>query len=175
MIKECFPFRNDPIWKLPTYYRGCRETALDSIRKIETESHLDDWMMGNPKILNALDYEQDRLLPLHEHFATVTTEVGKKTIDEFVAFSSLLVERKLIDKSFNITKNFALDRQGRVVLMDLAELYSSDAAIQAQIKKRAWSAHYVVEPLPEPLRHYFMSTMDSTLCAHLDLNQGPTP
>jgi hypothetical protein len=165
MFKECFPFRDDPIWKLPGFYKGCRETALDSIKKISNGSCLESWILGNPRILNTLDYEQDRLLPLHEHFETVDTETGKKTIDAFVVLSKLLVEKKLIDKSFNIAKNFALDSSGRVVLMDLGELYSSDAAIQKQINKRAWAANYVVKPLPEPLKEYFVKSMDTAFAS----------
>ncbi len=62
MIKVCFPFRNDPLWKLSRYYRGCKNTALDSIKKV-SDQVLEGWMMGNPRIINSLDYEQDKLIP----------------------------------------------------------------------------------------------------------------
>lgn len=159
MAKACFPFRTNSLWEIPGYYRGCKETALDSMKKISVPT-IEAWMMGNPRILNVLDYEQDTLVPLHDFFATCTIEDGKKTIDAFIAFNKILVERKLIDKSFNITKNFGLDKQQRIVLMDLGELYSSDAAITKQIQNRAWAAHYVVEPLQEPLRDYFIQGMN---------------
>lgn len=159
MVKECFPFKNDKIWEIPGFYKGCRETALDSIKKI-SQPVLEGWMMGNPKILNTLDYEQDKLTPLHDFFLTAGPEEGRAAIDAFVEFNKILVQKSLIDKSFNIAKNFAFDQQKRIVLMDLGELYSSTAAINKQIKNRAWAKHYVVNPLPPELRDYFVAKMD---------------
>ena len=164
MFKECFPFRNDPIWKLPGFYRGCKETALDSIQKISNPV-LESWMMGNPKILNSLDYEQDKLIPIHDFLKTADSEKGKQTIDDFVEFNKILVQKSLIDKSFNIAKNFAIDNRGRIILMDLGELYSSTAAIEKQIRKRAWAEHYVVNSLPPNLRSYFVDRMDAAFRA----------
>lgn len=160
MFKICFPFTTDPIWKLPGYYRGCKETALDSIKKIQNPV-LDPWMMGNPKILNSLDYEQDKVIPLHEALSLYDDKQGKEIVDLFVEFNKALIQRSIIDKSFNITQNFALDRSGRVILMDLGELYSSKVAIEKQINNRAWAKHYVVNPLPINLRDYFVQRMDA--------------
>ena len=75
MIKECLPFRNHPLWKLPSYYNGCKQTALESIKKI-SDPVLEAWMMGNPKILNSLDYEQDKLIPLHDYVVSSSIEEG---------------------------------------------------------------------------------------------------
>jgi hypothetical protein len=162
ICKEIFPFRTDAPWEIPGFYRGCKETALDSIKKLQNPA-LEPWMMGNPRFLNTLDYEQDKLIPIHDYFKLSTTEESKRIIDAFIAFNKIMIEKRLIDKSFNISKNFALDTHGRVVLMDLGELYSSEAAIQKQIKNRAWAAHYVVNPLPEALRHYFVQKMDAVI------------
>jgi hypothetical protein len=159
MLRDCFPFLKNPIWKLPGYYRGCKETAVDSMRKISTTT-VAPWMMGNPKVLNVLDYEQDKITTLHD---LDTIEIGqvKKVIDDFVEINKVLVDRNLIDKSFNITKNFGLDSTGRVILMDLGELYSSTAAIDKQRKERAWSKHYVVGPIKNTqIRSYFIEQMD---------------
>ena len=52
---------------------------------------------------------------------------------------SPIAERSFEVESFNIAKNFALDAQGRIILMDLGELYSSEAAIKKQIQERIWS------------------------------------
>jgi hypothetical protein len=118
-------------------------------------------MMGNPRVLNTLDYEQDKLAPLHDVVRKADTVEGKNLVDKFVDFNKVLVERGLIDKSFNITKNFGLDSQGRVVLMDLGELYSSREAIEAQRSKRMWASHYVVKFIEnEEVRNYYIGQMD---------------
>jgi hypothetical protein len=162
MCKECFPFQNDKPWKFPKYYQGCRETALDSVKKL-AQPVLEAWMMGNPKILNDLDYEQDKLLPLHDFLSTASDEEGKRAIDDFVEFNKMLIQKSLIDKSFNIAKNFAFDQQGRIILMDLGELYSSNNGINKQIKNRAWAESYVVNQLPPNLRTHFVEKMDSSI------------
>lgn len=159
MFKICFPFKNDPIWKLPEFYRGCKETARDSIKKVQNPI-LESWMMGNPKILNELDYEQDKIIPLHVALSKSEEEKGRKIIDDFIKFNKTMLERSIIDKSFNITQNFALDKNDRIILMDLGELYSSREAIDKQIKDRAWAKHYVINPLPIYLRDYFVNKMD---------------
>jgi hypothetical protein len=166
IFKTCFPFKDDPVWRLPSYYKGCKETARDSLQKLPTLT-LENWKMGNPKILNSLDYEHDKVVPLHDHFGNVDTQAGKQTIDAFIAFNKQLIESGLIDKSFNITKNFGLDVQGRVVLIDIGELFTSPISIEKQIRNRAWSAHYVVDPLPEALRAYFVEEMDKAFCTSI--------
>ena len=162
MLRDCFPYVRDPIWKLPSYYCGCRETALSSIKKISDNS-LEVWMLANPKVLNDFDYEQDRVIPIHDYFQQASSEDGEKIIDSFVDFNKLLVANLLIDKSFNITKNFGIDKLGRVVLIDLGELYSSKAGIEQQIKKRIWHSLYVIKPIPTKLRPYFLAKMDDAL------------
>ena len=121
MFADCLRYGQPTPLKIPRYHKGCKETAMDSMKKV-SNGPLESWMMGNPKVLNSLDYEQDTLTPLHEKLADAGTTEGKKIVDDFVAFNKLLVERSLIDKSFNITKNFGIDAQGKVVLMDLGEL-----------------------------------------------------
>jgi hypothetical protein len=130
------------------------------MKKVQ-QGTLEPWMMGNPRVLNELDYEQDKMIPLHEQLDKVSAAEAKILIDHFIAFNALLVERSLVDKSFNITKNFGLDRGGRVVLMDLGELYSSKAAIDEQRRKRMWASKYVTRAIPDKeIRGYYIEQMD---------------
>ena len=148
-------------WKIPAYHRNCKNTARDSMEKV-AHSPLEPWMMGNPHLLNELDYEQDTMVSLLEKLLNLPVEEGKKLIDAFVAFNKILFERSFIDKSFNITKNFGLDTHGRVVLMDLGELYSSQEAIQKQLAKRMWASRYVVREIKnKELRDYYIDQMDA--------------
>ncbi len=107
-----------------------------------------------------LDYEQDKLIPLHVYFKKLTVDEGRKTIDKFVDLNKILVVNRLIDKSFNIAKNFAIDSHGNIVLIDIGELYSSDEGIRKQIEGKAWQAKYVTSALPSLFREYFVQEMD---------------
>lgn len=148
------------IWKIPAYHRWCKGVARDSMQKISNNT-LEPWMMGNPKVLNGLDYEQDKLKPLHDELKNVGTEAGMRLVDDFIVFNKILVERSLIDKNFNIGKNFGLDMEERIVLMDLGELYSDRAAIEGQQRDRPWRNMYVADTVPdEKVRQYYLDQMD---------------
>ncbi len=159
MLRQCFPYLRNPIWKIPGYYNGCRNTAFDSIKKIK-ETKFDLAIFGNPKILNGLDYEQDRVIPLHTYFESLTIEQGRLTIDKFIEFNQVLISIKLMDKSFLIGKNYGINTNGDIILTDIGELYSSDQSIRKQIEKRAWAVNYVTSTIPFQFREYFVEQMD---------------
>lgn len=147
-------------WKLLAYHRDCKSKAHDSMIFVQ-RNVLESWMIGNPKVLNDLDYEQDKLTPLHKVIRGISTEKGKELIDAFVAFNAELLRRGVIDKSFNITKNFGLDAKDRVVLMDLGELFTAQEAIQKQIRERKWATPYVAQVMRNrELRDYYVAQMD---------------
>lgn len=160
MLRDCFPYKRNKLWKLPGYYKGCKETARDSMNKI-SNTKVEKWMLGNPKVLNELDYEQDKVIPIHQYFKEVNIAKGKQVIDQFVEFNKLLVGCSFIDKSFNITKNFAIDKNERIILLDLGELFSSEDGIKKQIERKMWQLPYVVNPIPAPLKSYFLESMDN--------------
>ena len=153
-------YKGGSIWKVPGFYKGCKKKAIRSM-EIISRGMVDPWMMGNPTLLNALDYEQDKVIPLHDCIKTVDTEEGKRLVDRFVSFNKILLERSVIDKSFNITKNFGLTADKRIILIDLGELYADPLAIKEQIKKRPWTARYVAEVIHNPeVRTYYVEQMD---------------
>jgi len=162
MFKQCFPFTTHPFWKIPDYYRGCRNTALDSIQKIQ-QTTMDMTMFGNPKILNELDYEQDKVIPLSTYFKTLSLEQGKKTIDVFIDFNLILIKNRLMDKSFLIGKNYGINASGNIILTDIGELYSSDERIKHQIDIRTWDIYYVTSTIPKKFRKYFIEQMNKRI------------
>jgi hypothetical protein len=161
MLKNCYPYKKDPISMFPKYYKWGTQEALDSIKKIQTLS-LDPNIFGNPIFHeNGIDYEQDKVIPLHTYFENNPTEEGFRVIDKFIKFNKMLIENNLIDKSFNIGANFGLNKQGEIVLSDIGELWSNPENIKKQIEKRVWSYDYILRYLPsEKLREYFISKMD---------------
>lgn len=146
---------------IPRYYRECEDAARASMGQLQTVG-IEPWMVGNPTVVNALDYEQDMVTPLHTLFDSVSAEETKSIIDAFVAFNIMLVERGLIDRSFNIAKNFGMDKEGRIVLMDLGELKSGRKSIEKSARKRMWTKHYVLDSIQnDTARTYFVERMDA--------------
>ena len=163
MFLQCFPYIHYPLWKFPQYHAGCKNTALGSIKKIK-ETKMDLSLFGNPKILNDLDYEQDNVIPLRRYFKTLSLEEGTRTIDEFVVFNQMLVKNSLIDKSFLIGKNYGVNAQGKVILIDIGELYSAPESIKKQLALKPWDIGYVTSTIPKRFRRYFVQEMNTHLC-----------
>ncbi len=159
MFRQNFPYISYPIWKFADYHKGCRKTALGSIKKIK-ETKLNPALFGNPKILNELDYEQDKVTPLHVYFKELSLEEGKGVIDKFITFNLFLLQNRLIDKSFLIGKNYGIDSRGEIILIDIGELYSADESIKRQIGLKPWDHEYVTSSIPNRFRQYFVSEMN---------------
>lgn len=159
MFQQNFPYVSYPIWNFSKYHAGCRNTALGSIKKIK-ETTLSPALFGNSKILNELDYEQDKVIPLHVYFEKLSLEEGKSVIDRFITFNLFLLQNRLIDKSFLIGKNYGIDSRGEIILIDIGELYSADESIQRQIGLKPWDHEYVTSSIPKRFRQYFVSEMN---------------
>ena len=115
ILKEIFPFKDDPIWKIPSFAKSSRKKALHSFEILKANKIPLPWL-GNPKFLQGLDYEQDKALPLHEVFTKSDIVRIKSIIDKFIIFNKELLGKGIIDKGFNITKNYGLNRKGEIIL-----------------------------------------------------------
>lgn len=162
ILKTIFPFKDDPFYKVPGYARSMRLKALESFSVLK-DSKIPPEIVGNPTFVNQFDFEQDKVVPLHDYFNEISIEAGKKLIDDFVLFNKQLLNYGFIDKSFNIGKNFGINDGGEIVLIDIGELFSNKDRIQKQIENRAWAKHYVTDHIPKKLVRYFIKEMDKAL------------
>ncbi len=160
MLHDCFPYVKNPMWRFPEYYAQSKREIVNSM-KIIPHATLEGWMLGNPRILTDCDYEQDALMSLRKHFKHATEEEGKTIINAFVHFNKTLIAHSLVDRNFNITDNFAMNTEGKIVLMDLGELYSDPEQIRLYLVLRPWAVWDITHTLPEDLREYFVRAMDA--------------
>src|SRR3989339_710469 len=120
-----------------------------------------DSLFEIPSFINKYDFEQDKASPLHEVFESSNTEEAKKIIDLFIEFNLKLLNLGVIDKGFNITKNYGLDNDGQIVLIDIGELFDNKELINQQLKDRGWTHSYVGGCIQDKeAREYFISEMD---------------
>lgn len=159
MLHDSFPYIHHPLWVLPRLHREAQAAACRSLSTLRSHT-LEPWMLANPTLRDDDSYEQDKVTPLDLLLRSASREEGERLIDAFVAFNRELVSAHLIDKSFDIGNNFGLDSQRRVVLIDLGELVCEREAIEAQMRARIWSAHYVLSGVPQRLHAYFLAKMD---------------
>jgi hypothetical protein len=160
ILKTIFPFRHDRLMLIPDFSRSMKKKALVSFEIIRKRNISAEWI-GNPKFLNPLDFEQDKARPLHEVFANSDTETIKAYVDQFIVFNKKLLEAGIIDKSFNITKNFGLNARNEIILIDIGELLEDPEKIKAHKQARVWNKDYVAGCIKnEVARDYFVQRMD---------------
>jgi len=161
ILKTIFPFKDDSIMMIPDFSRSMKSKALISFEILRRRNIPSNWL-GNPEFINELDFEQDKAKPLHDVFTNSDTAMIKQIIDKFVVFNKQLLERGVIDKSFNITKNYGLNEKGEIVLIDIGELFDDPDQIKQQCTSRAWDKNYVAGCIEnKEARKYFVQEMDN--------------
>ena len=160
MFKDCYPFTNHWPTEFPDFIRAGRQIAIESFKILKKHQVPPEWI-GNPKFLSDLDFEQDKVRPLHEIFETALTEEIKKYIDLFIELNSRFLKIGFIDKSFNITKNYGIAKNGNLVLTDIGELFSDPEKIKRQLNDKVWYKSYVGGCIKDlDARKYFLDQMD---------------
>ena len=66
----------------------------------------------------------------------------------------------MIDKSFNFTKNYGIDSHGKLILIDLGELFFDSKEIREQIKRKPWARPQFLKKLSREQREYFLRVME---------------
>ena len=160
ILKDIFPFQEDSLFKIVGFARASKRKAIASFKILKKNNIPLAWI-GNPKFLDNLDYEQDKVKPLHNVFAESNTVTIKSIIDQFIILNKQLLQKGIIDKSFNITKNYGIDKNDKLILIDIGELFDSLESIRNQIMRRAWDKHYVAGCIKDKeAREHFIKKMD---------------
>lgn len=160
IFREIFPFKNNSFFAIPRFVKDMKRKA-DVSFEILKRINIPQELMANPKFINKYDFEQDKVVPLHDVFEKLDTDGTKKVIDQFIEFNKKLMSFGVIDKSFNFTRNYGLNNKNEIVLIDIGELFDNKELIDKQIKKRVWNKSYVSGRIKNKLaREYFISEMD---------------
>ncbi len=160
ILKDIFPFKNDSLSDIPGFIRDMKSKLDNSLRILRRTDIPQQWF-ANPHFISPYDFEQDKVVPLHEAFRTADSTRQKAIIDQFMHFNVRLLEHGIIDKSFNITKNYGLDKKGEIALIDIGELYDDPVKIAEQIRNRIWRKDYIAGCIGDPdTRAYFIEQME---------------
>ena len=160
ILKTIFPFHDDSLRMIPGFSKSMKRKALASFEILSKKKIPPAWL-GNPTFLKNLDFEQDKARPLHDVFENADATEIKKHIDAFIIFNKQLMGKGVIDKGFNITKNYGLDKSGNIILIDIGELFDEPLRIKKQLVDRAWDKHYVAGCIKNSeAREYFIKQMD---------------
>jgi hypothetical protein len=160
IFREIFPFDNDSLFEIPSFIKDMKRKADESFEILKRVNIPQEWM-ANPKFINKYDFEQDKVVPLHNVFDNLDTDGIKRIIDQFIELNKKLMSLGFIDKSFNITRNYGLNSKKEIVLIDIGELFDDNDLIDKQIKNRVWKKSYVSGRIKnKEAREYFVNEMD---------------
>ena len=160
ILKEIFPFNKDSLFEIPSFIKDVKRKADESFEVLKRVNVPQEWM-ANPRFINKYDFEQDKVKPLHEVFKNLDTNNIKKIIDQFIEFNLKLLNLGVIDKGFNITKNYGINNNGEIVLIDIGELFDDKELIRKQLRDRGWTHSYVGGCIKDKeAQDYFISEMD---------------
>ena len=160
IFREIFPFNNDSFFEIPTFIKDMKRKADVSFEILKKVNLLQEWM-ANPRFINKYDFEQDKVIPLHDVFDNLDTNEIKNIINQFIELNKKLMSFGIIDKSFNITKNYGLNNKKEIVLIDIGELFDDKDLIDKQIKNRVWEKSYVGGMIKnKEAQEYFINEMD---------------
>lgn len=160
IFREIFPFNNDSFFEIPTFIKDMKRKADLSFEILKKVNLPQEWM-ANPKFINKYDFEQDKVIPLHDVFDNLDTNEIKNIINQFIELNKKLMSFGVIDKSFNITKNYGLNNKKEIVLIDIGELFDDKDLIDKQIKNRVWEKSYVGGMIKnKEAQEYFINEMD---------------
>jgi hypothetical protein len=160
IFRGIYPFTYDKPWDVPRFVKNSKQKAQASLEVLKRRNIPSEWI-GNPKFIHKLDYEQDKAQPLHDLFENSDTDRMKLLIDQFITFNKQLWKAGIKDKSFNITKNYGLNKEGEMMLIDLGELFDEPVEMQRQLVLREYERNYVAGCIGDKgAREYFIKKMD---------------
>ncbi len=159
IFREIFPFNKDSFFEIPSFIKDVKRKADESFEILKRKNIPKEWM-ANPKFINKYDFEQDKVLPLHEVFKELDTKGIKSIVNQFIKFNLKLLTLGVIDKGFNITKNYGIDNKGQIVLIDIGELFDDRKLIIKQFRNHGWDKSYVAGCIQnKEAREYFIVEM----------------
>ena len=96
------------------------------------------YLLGNPAFKKNLNYEQDLAVPLGSFFKVHTFEENKEIIRKYILLLLELWRYGLSDSVYNYDINSAIDKEDRVIMLDLGEFEFEKESVIKDIKTKKW-------------------------------------
>ncbi len=159
-------------WRLPGYFKEMKKNVKKSFQFLEGNK-MDSKLLGNFKRRKGLDYEQDKVIPLQDYCKTFSGDSKKKckvVVDKFIKLvDTFYSDYGFIDKAMKFGKNFGIDNNGQVILIDIGEIWFELKSIKKRVEKRTWSNADNMEGVPKYLREYYIQGLDKIFLADFKL------
>jgi len=119
-------------------------------------------LLGNPRF-TLEGIIQDKVVSFRKLFRKSYSE-NKNLIDKYINFTFDCWKNGFADKIYNIDRNFGIDRNGKIILMDFFEITTKKEDLQKTIEIERWkkSAFYK-HRLYGKLKKYYAERMKNNL------------
>lgn len=124
---------------------------------------VDPALLGHPRLLAGLAYEQDWATVLEEIVKYSPEAKVRHVIDQYVELVLLSWEYGFSDRVYNFTINNGLTKEGRIVLLDFNEITFLKEDVRNSIVARRWSRSWSCRSLPPSYRTYYERRMDEAV------------
>jgi hypothetical protein len=129
---------NRDLHKLAADVLGHAKRSLEGVRTILKKHPELAPSFANPVIHTDLSYRQDKVRVMGTVLHQSTRAEGRKYIDEYVDLLLFHIRYGLADPMMQMGTNYGVDKDGRVVLIDIGELvFDKEAAVTAA-RTKSW-------------------------------------
>lgn len=121
-------------------------------------------LFGNPeypnKFFGKYDFIQDKLTPLDRYLQNNNFEDNKIVLMKYISFLLDNWKYGFCDKIFNFDRNFWVDENWNMIMLDFGELSFSKNEVEESINQKIWLIRESYMDLSEELKLYFKNIMD---------------
>lgn len=154
---------------------GIDKTTISALTGLkERVSKIDPALIGNPRIINDTDYEQDKVSPLGEKLLSSQFAESKTLVNEYIENIQSGWDYGFCDTVFNFMINAGVTQQGKVILIDLGELTYDESEVTELVITKHWKKHSSFNKLENiELKNYIRDRFDQEITlSNLDNRWG---
>jgi hypothetical protein len=94
-------------------------------------------VFGNPNFLSCVNYEQDKITPLMDYFASHNEDENKIMVDKYVSLIETLLEYGIHDYVYKFKNSYGINKEGNLIMVDFNEVtFSKSRTIQFVIENQ---------------------------------------
>ncbi len=94
------------------------------------------WFFGNPQFGDDNSYSQNKVIPLRKYLSRVSFQEQKEIIEKYFSSIEFMWKYRFSDTSFKFSKNYGVDEQGRVILIDLSNLTQDKMEVEKLLQNK---------------------------------------
>ena len=125
------------------------------------QKHVNPALLGQPRFLNGISYEQDKVELLDIALSQASSEEKQKLINLYIQNILNCWRNGFADRVYNFTINNGLTNNGQLILLDFNEVTFSKSKILQCIWSKRWLRAWSFRQIDQKLQEYYQMQMDN--------------